>query len=492
MPAQRTRDIREHSMEVRTDAPSLPQLAIISPTPRTLTFPNSHSLNFTPYSTPSNSPFEPDLNSLDIASPASSYLPTPPASTRTPSPDSTVSVFSPSSDRGSESFDAERRPKKDDGSHIKRPENAFILFRRKCCEDRQQAGQDNGPQKKQRQADLSKTISQKWKNLSEADRQYWEDLAKEKKREHQEMYPGYVYRPQRARDKDGRVRNKKYTKRVRGGGKARQMTETDEQATYVVPFPRPISSSAPPVAYHTVHIPVVLPRLSCTSSPTHSHAIGRQTSAAGTLFDFDYFPGSHSSNIPVNETGLQGLPRAPLWIESQADCEPSQSSDLMRSLFSLPTHDLEAGQPPPPTSEESSPISGPVTPSSVLLNHPTFAQLSVFDHTLPSNFNVQIATPSDMNPKHSSYPWDTNAIWQGESSMLMNGDFDLNAIPRIEFGRGTTEYTDDSSFGIAPIATLSSYPMQDFPQGFDENFLSMDAFGSEGDLPRFDDCVSVS
>ncbi|KAF9052016.1 hypothetical protein BJ165DRAFT_1331675, partial [Panaeolus papilionaceus] len=31
----------------------------------------------------------------------------------------------------------ERRPKKGDEDYIKRPENAFILFRRKCCEDRQ-------------------------------------------------------------------------------------------------------------------------------------------------------------------------------------------------------------------------------------------------------------------------------------------------------------------------------------------------------------------
>ncbi|KAH9991886.1 hypothetical protein BJV77DRAFT_906672, partial [Russula vinacea] len=31
---------------------------------------------------------------------------------------------------------SERRPKKGDEDYIKRPENAFILFRRKCCEDR--------------------------------------------------------------------------------------------------------------------------------------------------------------------------------------------------------------------------------------------------------------------------------------------------------------------------------------------------------------------
>ncbi|EDR06591.1 uncharacterized protein LACBIDRAFT_300168 [Laccaria bicolor S238N-H82] len=37
-----------------------------------------------------------------------------------------------------------RRPKKSarDEDHIKRPENAFILFRRKTCEDRQQAQEE--------------------------------------------------------------------------------------------------------------------------------------------------------------------------------------------------------------------------------------------------------------------------------------------------------------------------------------------------------------
>jgi hypothetical protein len=85
---------------------------------------------------------------------------------------------------------SERRPKKGDEDYIKRPENAFILFRRKCCEDRNlaqgagDAGEGDGPAlptKKQRQADLSKTISQQWKVLSGEERQYWEDLAKEKK-----------------------------------------------------------------------------------------------------------------------------------------------------------------------------------------------------------------------------------------------------------------------------------------------------------------------
>lgn len=74
-----------------------------------------------------------------------------------------------------------------------RPENAFILFRRKKGEERRQLrvaqndGGSSGPVKKLRQAVLSKTISQLWKGLTAEERQYWEDVAKGKKQEHQAM-----------------------------------------------------------------------------------------------------------------------------------------------------------------------------------------------------------------------------------------------------------------------------------------------------------------
>jgi HMG-box domain len=80
-------------------------------------------------------------------------------------------------------------PKKGDEDYVKRPENAFILFRRKCHEDRNPApcagdagdGDGSAPTKKLRKADLTKPTSQQWKCLSSEERQYWEDLAMEKK-----------------------------------------------------------------------------------------------------------------------------------------------------------------------------------------------------------------------------------------------------------------------------------------------------------------------
>ncbi|KAJ7495005.1 hypothetical protein FB451DRAFT_982664, partial [Mycena latifolia] len=46
--------------------------------------------------------------------------------------------------------------------------------------------------------DLHKIISAQWKALPRGERAHWEALARERKREHERLYPRYVYRPQRA------------------------------------------------------------------------------------------------------------------------------------------------------------------------------------------------------------------------------------------------------------------------------------------------------
>lgn len=190
------------------------------------------------------------------------------------------------------STDVERRPKKGDDNYIKRPENAFILFRRKCCEDGV-AGQGaaaaaaDGPAKKQRQADLSKTISQQWKALPAEERQYWERLAKEKKKEHEQEYPNYLYRPTRTRDKDGRLIKKK-----------------KKSASFVLPMVptwhhgRSASAPTPPWGYHTIQVPNVYcgtPSCpSCPSSPSLLSLLSRRTAHPGhpdeVVSTFDYNP----------------------------------------------------------------------------------------------------------------------------------------------------------------------------------------------------------
>lgn len=285
MPALRTRDTTTLEVSTTTtEGLQPPTLAIISPTPRAFTFPIAHNLIDSRGSSPSHSPFEPDLGALALCS------------TPSPSPAcaSASAPTSPHRRRKSCSSDAgERRPKKGDDDYIKRPENAFILFRRKCCEERQAALDDartgtcaDGPAKKQRQADLSKTISQLWKGLSGEERQYWEDLARARKKEHEEKYPHYVYRPQRARDRDGRPKPRRPRR------KGSDDSDTDSLAFLVPVRHHARSASAPtPPPYQSVHVPSVyhMPP-SCPASPSLLPMISRRQSPDPVVplpFDFD-------------------------------------------------------------------------------------------------------------------------------------------------------------------------------------------------------------
>ena len=88
----------------------------------------------------------------------------------------------------------ERQPKRGDEDCIKRPENAFILFRHECClrknEAEAAAAAEGDPvAQRQRHADLSEIISQQWHSLSAEERKYWDDLAKQRKKEHEETHP---------------------------------------------------------------------------------------------------------------------------------------------------------------------------------------------------------------------------------------------------------------------------------------------------------------
>ena len=290
------------ALEVTTDGPQPPALNIVSPTPRAFTFPITHNLSDSPYTSPSNSPFEPDLYPLSLQCTTSS---TPPLqSSCTFSQDTPLRSSSPFSPehkpRKSSCSDlAERRPKKGDEDYVKRPENAFILFRRKCCEDRQQAEEGgaaaDGPTKKQRQADLSKTISQQWKSLSAEERQFWEQMAKDKKKEHEQLYPNYVYRPQRAKDKDGKTKNKK----------AKKFDEDAGSLSFVVPVHRHgRSASAPtPPPYQSIQIPNVYPMTpSCPTSPSLLPMISRRSAHPGhpdeVMSSFDYLPNNSYAPLP--------------------------------------------------------------------------------------------------------------------------------------------------------------------------------------------------
>ncbi|KAJ7156248.1 hypothetical protein C8R46DRAFT_1294851 [Mycena filopes] len=485
MPALRTRDTHSaaRALEVSTVAP--PSLTIISPTPRAFTFPVRHNLADSPYSSPSNSPFEPDLRALALSASSASTTPTSSVSShndecRTPPPLSAFTrTLSPVSTPGSPpaipirrkstsaavALPEERRPKKGDDDYVKRPENAFILFRRKCCEDRASASAPSlmagpssadspslaanapGTAKKQRQADLSKTISQQWKALSPAERALWEALAKEKKREHETLHPNYVYRPQRTGAK-----NRSTNAAASGSSSttpAQRRKNSAPQVEFVIPAPRgrgthSRSASAPtPPPYQAIHVPnVYLP-----------------ASGSGS---FSMDPDADASLLPLlvrhgvgnGNGGFDYLPT----FSGAYDFEASlQSSDFLRSMFpttispTSPPSDAGGAILSPASSTSGSGPSSPYTPATGAFHPSAFTSAyaapsdpTALDAALayPSADGLGLSAEADAHA-YTSYAsaWAASSPWASAapSAGLTESDFDIGRIPEIgwDLGCGT-------------------------------------------------------
>lgn len=470
MPALRTRDTQAMSLEVTTDVPQPPTLAIISPTPRAFTFPASHPPSDSPFSSPCHSPFESDLRSLPLqcTTAQTSMIP------RSLSPDSVLRSSSPHSShqhkrRKSSVSDVERRPKKGDEDYIKRPENAFILFRRKCCEDRlQEETASDTPVKKQRQADLSKTISQQWKSLSPEERQYWEHMAKEKKKEHEQMYPNYVYRPQRTKEK---TKNKKMIK----GRRPENEHETDtESLSFVLPMAPPRhhgrSASAPtPPPYQSIQIPNMYHMTpSCPTSPSLLPMISRRPPPTGledlsacmpndsllappqsfhqagqynALPTNDYLPNVYPISGQSNLRGAEQPTLHVLTIPHDNFMLPP--AQIVSPASSLPSAGSLPSDGSPSEASPFSPISGGLANSFAQLTMPSNGEQpdSQLGLNLPVDFQLP---PTDL----SSYSWESNDIWSASGdALLTNDDFDLRAIPPIELE--LPKCPEDVSFHVA-------------------------------------------
>ncbi|KAH9478177.1 Transcription factor SOX-21 [Psilocybe cubensis] len=475
MPALRTRETQSRTLDVTADAPQPPSFNIVSPTPRAFTFPVTNNLSDSPYSSRSNSPLEPsDLRSFPsqctLPSSSSSFTP-PPTYTSTESPSSSPLAVDLQRRKSSSSDSPERRPKKGEEDYIKRPENAFILFRRKCCEDRQAAQDEEaaskGPAKKQRQADLSKTISQQWKSLSPEERKEWENLAKNKKLEHEKRYPNYVYRPQRAKDKDGRPKNGKKLKKL----------DYDESASmsFIVPVPRPHgrSASAPSQpAFQSIQIPNVYNMAPCPTSPSLLPMISRRSAFPGHPEDsassFDFIPNTNNSFVPPSysipaqfEAALQSSEFLRSMFGTSDQQQSSSGSPLQQLTMQgstteapglLPAHQIvsPSSSVGSGSSGPSSPLSGPFTPNSSNLTQ-NFSHLTP-DASLEAQAQAEIDLQLEMQMQQefAAFTWEGNhnSIWSNEPVILMGDDFDINAIRPVELDLSLPKYTE--SVAIAP------------------------------------------
>ncbi|KAJ7028218.1 hypothetical protein C8F04DRAFT_1399046 [Mycena alexandri] len=519
MPAFRTRDTHSaaRTLEVSTVAP--PSLTIISPTPRAFTFPASHNLADSPYSSPSNSPFEPDLRGLALSTSSASTTPTSISShydeCRTPPPLSAYTrilsaVSTPVSTpirRKSISFAAPegRRPKKGDEDYVKRPENAFILFRRKCCEERACASAPssmasglfsadsfslaaNAPGKKQRQADLSKTISQQWKALSPEDRSHWKNLAKEKKREHETLHPDYVYRPQRSGAKtrgsasaSGSGSGPGPSTTCSTSQRRRNSAPASQQVELVIPTPRQHSRSASapiPPPYQAVRIPnVYLPASGSGSFSLDSDA------------DASLMPILVRHGVGNGNGGFDYMPS----FSGAYDFEASlRSSDFLRSMLP-PTISPTS----PPSSTSGSGSSSPYTPATSSSPPSTFSS-SYASPTLDAAYSTVgdmglglESTGGDADGHYASYAsaWAASSPWaSAPTAGFAEGDFDIWRIPEIGWELGCT--------AIHAVSGGNEYPApyyQEFglgrAEGEDGEQLDMH-FGDMGMEMAFDDMMA--
>lgn len=125
-------------------------------------------------------------------------------------------VVGPRVRTGKDGRPAKSHTRRLDPGYIKRPPNAFILFRSHCCAPESQgedAPEPPGTAHARHLASLqlsnsqhvSVIVSQVWKTLSAEDKAYWEEKARLAKEEHQRLHPDYRYRPkQRPKGSKGR------------------------------------------------------------------------------------------------------------------------------------------------------------------------------------------------------------------------------------------------------------------------------------------------
>lgn len=477
MPAHQSADVASTS----TTPTSAPEIAIISPTPRTFTFPIDctfppHSLS--PIESPSSSPFEPDLSPLSFIPYPNPLTPPPQLSNgRALSPAHRARLqarshsYSPSrshSRAGQHILSSTSLPKKGDADYVKRPENAFILFRRKCCEERQEeeaaikAGKLN---RKPRQADLSKSISQQWKSLTSAERQHWEDLAKEKKKEHEEMYPDYVYRPQRARDKDGNVKPRK----PRGSRFKEKSAKSVRRESSAAPSIPEESSS---------HLNITLPTL-----PEGMRPYGRSMSLP-TPREMVEFPNVYG-NFPMNpaRAGAPGYEHqvcddsAPIdWAAMRGEGlmpwgvnwgVTIQMPELMPTYFPNPEYTFEPGAVPlhfsPSMSSDSSQSSLPSLPPFELpLEHPQFSSCDLFGMDIEVDFSTQPLGYASMAWENSNQAWGPNAMVPVPDHESFSSTSHVNthlpqwgagAIPPLELGLPQPSLNEDD---VTPTGELEA------------------------------------
>jgi hypothetical protein len=286
---------------------------------------------------------------------------------------------------------------------------------------------------------LSKTISQQWKALSPEERLYWEEQAKEKKKEHEQMYPNYVYRPQRTKDRKGKK------------GKRGDETDSETNISFMLPLSAPAltkshgrsaSAPTPPPARQMIQVPsVYMP--SCPTSPSLLPMISRRSShpdhgtSSSSQFDFvasntampqqqysqqEMFQGADANGF---YHGMFENPSAPHPLSITSDMSMLHAQHQMIS----PASSNASGSGP------SSPNSGPYTPVNCAPEDFSFPVPPCDPHNSHMEAGPLSGGPLDnVQFGYSQYSWEGAGAWESHSDMLAGDEFDMSAIPPIELG----------------------------------------------------------
>ncbi|KAJ7061362.1 hypothetical protein C8F01DRAFT_161434 [Mycena amicta] len=394
------------------------------------------------------------------------------------------SPSTPGASRRGRTASADGRPKKGDADYVKRPENAFILFRRQVCAEHAGSSSSSsspapssppststsssplptpapitlvGLPAKARQADLSKAISAQWRALSAEERAKWEAMAAEKKREHEEKYPGYVYRP---RKKPPRGSTNAELERM-------SLTPTPmppPRLEFVLPAPRlplPRSSSVPPPPhpYHTIQIPNVYAGGYHTYSPfTASSSSSPPTNQAQ---DFSLLPmimASASKRESTNTSGFDYLLAAAEAGNTMSAFEANlMTSDFLRSMFTNPN--------PNPT-----PLDTPLELSPASSPEPELATPG------PGPGPLYNAPPQDCSPQQPTWPAAYPlALPHSHSHLDANAGFTFDSPSsqsQMDFGFGVG--FDDFALGSVPPPSFGEFQGWDMPVGELDMDMDMD------------------
>lgn len=109
-----------------------------------------------------------------------------------------------------------------------RPLNAWIIYRREKFASLTADKKIGGDGKPKPQAEISKIISEEWRNENADVRQHFEHLANLAKAEHQKIYPEYQFRPQKRVDKE-REKEEKRQEKERDKEAAKRAKQVQQQ-----------------------------------------------------------------------------------------------------------------------------------------------------------------------------------------------------------------------------------------------------------------------